>query len=95
MAEEIGLEWGGRWRTLVDGAHIQLKGMTLRDAAAGIVKNKPEIPVAEADTSGWLIVVLLDSEPVTAVEVPPGHAIFTRVSMNRRRFYVDVRPDSV
>jgi hypothetical protein len=95
MAEEIGLEWGGRWRTLVDGAHVQLKDMTLRDAAAGVVRNKPNVPIAEAVEPGWMLVILNDSEPLTAVEVPPGHAIFTRVSMGRRCFYVDVRPDSV
>jgi hypothetical protein len=42
-----------------------------------------------------MLVILNDSELLTAVEVPPGHAIFTRVSTSRRRFYVDVRPDSV
>lgn len=97
MAEAIGLEWGGRWRSLVDGPHIQLGGMTLKDAAAGIVRNKPEIPgapLAEPEEN-WLIVVMDGSEVLTAVEVPPDHAIFTRVSSSRRRFYVDVRPDSV
>jgi len=93
MAEAIGLEWGGRWSTLVDGAHIQLKGMTIRDAAAGIVKASLTIPKDEEE--GWAIVILKDSKVLTAVEVPPNHAIFTRVSTNRRRFYVDVRPDSV
>jgi hypothetical protein len=93
MGEAIGLEWGGRWRSLVDGAHFQLPGMTLRDAAAGIVKQTLTIPSEDADEN-WRIVVLRDSEVLTAVEVPSGHAIFTRVSSDRRRFYVDVRPDS-
>jgi len=96
MAEEIGLEWGGRWRTLVDGAHFQLKGATIADAKAGIIRNHVQIPEKPPATyNPWVLVVMQEGSVLNAVEIPAGHAIFTRVSSERRRFYVDVRADSV
>ena len=43
LAESIGLEWGGRWKHLVDGPHVQMP-MTWQDAKAGKVPSLPHLP---------------------------------------------------
>ena len=46
LAEEVGLEWGGRWKGLVDGPHVQLP-VTWTDARAGRLPTLPPLPVLE------------------------------------------------
>ena len=46
LAEEVGLEWGGRWKGLVDGPHVQLP-VTWTDARAGRLPTLPPLPVPE------------------------------------------------
>lgn len=46
LAEEAGLEWGGRWAGLVDGPHVQWP-CTWRDAQAGRLPALPPLPGAE------------------------------------------------
>lgn len=48
LAEEIGLEWGGRWAQLVDGPHVQIK-MTWQQAQAGAIPPLPPLPGAETE----------------------------------------------
>jgi hypothetical protein len=43
LAESIGLEWGGRWKGLVDGPHFQLP-MTYQDARIGKLPTMPPLP---------------------------------------------------
>ena len=43
LAEEIGLQWGGRWKHLRDGPHVQMP-MTWQDAAAGKLPSLPPLP---------------------------------------------------
>lgn len=100
MAEEINLEWGGRWAGLVDGPHFQFKNATPADANVGVVPNPPVIPdfnsvelVDVPTEDDWKIVVMREGQIIADVPVGPNRAIFTRVSPGRRRFYVDVRTD--
>ena len=46
LAEEVGLEWGGRWPQLVDGPHVQWQ-TTWRVAQAGQLPPLPPLPEPE------------------------------------------------
>jgi peptidoglycan L-alanyl-D-glutamate endopeptidase CwlK len=43
LAEEIGLEWGGRWKHLVDGPHVQYP-ITWQQARDGEIPELPPLP---------------------------------------------------
>lgn len=107
FAEEIGLEWGGRWDGLVDGPHFQFKEATPKEAQAGIVRNPVLIPkpVKEEDSifishtgvevpgenSGWKLVIFVNRVEQYAVDIPIGADVVTRTSPLSKRVYVDVR----
>lgn len=45
LAEEVGLEWGGRWPHLVDGPHVQWP-TTWRVAQVGKLPSLPPLPAS-------------------------------------------------
>ena len=91
MAEEVGLEWGGRWPNLVDGPHIQFWNATIEDAMDGFVLYPPIIP----EVDPWKLVVMRNGQTVYTAVIPEGDAVVTRFSERRKRVYVDVRDDNV
>lgn len=93
IAESIGLEWGGRWTHLVDGPHFQFRDATWADALQNSVKNPPKIPKAKPPEDNWRLVVMDEGRIVADVEIPPNHAMFSRMSTQRKRYYIDVRAE--
>lgn len=55
LAEEIGLEWGGRWKHLVDGPHVQMP-MTWRDAKDGKLPSLPPLPKPNSEAITQVVI---------------------------------------
>lgn len=68
LAEEIGLEWGGRWKHLVDGPHVQMP-MTWQDAKAGIVPSLPHLPTLQTSKPITRVIVKGDFTSADALQV--------------------------
>lgn len=99
LLEPFGLQWGGRWKDLVDGPHFQLP-MTAADASAGKVPELPKLkalietqrkdehrPGSDAE---WRVVYMLDGEVLHTADLW-GRNVIQRVDPARKRVYVDAR----
>ena len=85
LAEEIGLEWGGRWPFLVDGPHVQWP-VTWQDARLGKLPELPPLPSGEEGLLPvrTLHVMRLDGteQVVKLDETTPARVVGTKLYVN-------------
>lgn len=73
LAEEIGLEWGGRWPNLVDGPHVQWP-VTWQQAKSG---QLPPLPPLATDVS--------DLIPAATLHLRRSDGTFDVIELDRNR----------
>jgi peptidoglycan LD-endopeptidase CwlK len=98
IGEPLGLEWGGRWKDLVDGPHFQLP-MTWQQARDGLVPKLPllpgSVPVPPVPSprdidEPWKL-VLFDGHEERVVIIPESPNVATRYDAARKRVYVTIQ----
>lgn len=105
LAERVGLEWGGRWPQLVDGAHYQVRmqrgnqsGLPLYTegrvrldqlALPPDYQQVMERPSVRAD--GWLHILHVNGTIIATTPIGEEADVVQRISPSRKRIYTDVR----
>ena len=89
FGDEVGLEWGGRWRGLVDGPHFQLP-MTLDMARRGETPSMQPIPGVKEQ---WIVVLMDGGVIKDSLSFVAGQDVVVRYSSGRRRIYIDLKKE--
>ncbi len=91
LAEDIGLQWGGRFPGLIDGPHVQMP-MTWQEARDGKVPELPSLAAPDAkDEKEWMLLLLYHGKVEASLTLKEGDAIVTRVDPASRRQWIDVK----
>lgn len=92
LLKPTGLEWGGDWEDLRDGVHFQMP-MSEAEARLGEVPDLPGLDGEPIAVQPQKVVLMVEGEVKSVVEVPEHGDVVVRYSPDRRRIYVDARKD--
>jgi len=94
LAEEAGLEWGGRWPGLVDGPHVQWP-VKWQAAQAGHLPPLKSFPTQPSSGSEWKVVYLWEGATLAVRDLPKDMDVLVRYAPERKRVYIDARREDI